>query len=304
MKLIQTSRYFYYGLAAVISFVTLGCEGLDDWSDLKSIDLFENKNEDGQGSSGFKRYETPIMSSQPLVEFIYDPSSKFSKLYNAEIRKVCDYTKIPYHAITITSWNSTLKIITGTRVIVVYDTKKLNDASVDVLLNFVSNGGTLFIPFANEDKRMAFLLGFKPEAEYGTDATAKGWHFNTPVLPGLNGKSFAANTLLYGFSGQNFSPKVKVLATAANRPNCPTIIENPIGSGKVILYNTSGDFSKMDRGFLFAGILKGLEGIPYPVANTATIFLDDFPSPQYDIVAEPIKTELNITTSEFVQKVW
>lgn len=304
MKLIQTSRYFYYGLAAVISFVTLGCEGLDDWSDLKSIDLFENKNEDGQGSNAFKRYETPIMSSQPLVEFIYDPSSKFSKLYNAEIRKVCDYTKLPYHATTITSWNSTLKIIPGTRVIVVYDTKKLNDASVAVLLNFVSNGGTLFIPFANEDKRMAFLLGFKPEAEYGTDATAKGWHFNTPVLPGLNGKSFAANTLLYGFSGQNFSPKVKVLATAANRPNCPTIIENPIGSGKVILYNTSGDFSKMDRGFLFAGMLKGLEGIPYPVANTATIFLDDFPSPQYDIVAEPIKTELNITTSEFVQKVW
>ena len=304
MKLIQTSRYIYYGLAAVISFVTLGCEGLDDWSDLKSIDLFENKSEDGQGSNTFKRYQTPIMSSQPLVEFIYDPSSKFSKQYNAEIRKVCDYTKLPYHATTITSWNSTLKIISGTRVIVIYDTKKLNDASVAVLLNFVSNGGTLFIPFASEDKRMAFLLGFKPEAEYGTDATAKGWHFSTSVLPGLKGKSFATNTLLFGFSGQNFSSKIKVLATAANRSNCPTIIENPIGSGKVILYNTSGDFSKMDRGFLFAGILKGLEGIPYPVANTATIFLDDFPSPQYDIVAEPIKTELNITTSEFVQNFW
>jgi len=71
MKLIQTSRYFYYGLAAVISLVTLGCEGLDDWSDLKKIDLFENFSEDGQGGNAFKRYETPIMSSQPLVEFIY-----------------------------------------------------------------------------------------------------------------------------------------------------------------------------------------------------------------------------------------
>ena len=31
----------------------------------------------------------------------------------------------------------------------------------------------------------------------------------------------------------------------------------------------AGDFSKMDRGLLFAGVLKRLEGIPYPIANTA-----------------------------------
>ena len=60
----------------------------------------------------------------------------------------------------------------------------------------------------------------------------------------------------------------------------------------------------MDRGLLFAGVLKGLEGIPYPIANTATIFLDDFPAPQYEILAEPIKSEMNFTTSDFVEKVW
>ena len=180
----------------------------------------------------------------------------------------------------------------------------MNDASVEVLINFVSNGGTLFIPFANEDKRMGFLLGFKPEAEYGTDNKAAGWYFKTPFLPNMSGKSIAKDAKLYGFAGQNFSSKVKVLATAANNPNYPTVIENPIGSGRVILFNTSGDFSKVDRGFLFAGVLKGLEGIPYPIANASTIFLDDFPSPQYDIVAEPIKSEMNITTSDFVQKIW
>ncbi|WP_309641541.1 DUF2194 domain-containing protein [Flavobacterium sp.] len=303
MKLRPTSKYLYYGLALVFSFVICSCEGLDDWSDLKSVDLFNTKkNESKQGA--FKRYDAPIMSSLPLIESIYDPNSKFSKQYNADIRKVCDYTKLPFHSMTVTNWNSTLKISPSVRVIVVYDTKKLNDASVEVLINFVSTGGTLFIPFANEDKRMAFLLGFKPEAEYATDTGAKGWYFNTPILPGLKGKSFETNYLLYGFAGQNFSSKVKILATASNKPNYPTIIENPIGKGKVILYNTSGDFTKQDRGFLFAGVLKGLEGIPYPVANTATIFLDDFPAPQYDIIAEPVKTELNMTTSDFVQKVW
>lgn len=304
MKFKTISNYVFLGLALAVALLMVGCEGLDDWSDLKSIELFNTKDEANTNQKAFKRYTVPVLSSQAVIQFIYDPSSKFSKTYNQEIRKVFDYTKLPFNSLNIQTWNSTLKVAPTTRIIIVYDTKKLNDASVEVLINFVSNGGTLFIPFANEDKRMGFLLGFKPEAEYGTDNKAAGWYFNTPFLPNMSGKSIAKDAKLYGFAGQNFSSKVKVLATAANNPNYPTVIENPIGSGRVILFNTSGDFSKVDRGFLFAGVLKGLEGIPYPIANASTIFLDDFPSPQYDIVAEPIKSEMNITTSDFVQKIW
>ncbi len=301
--MIQTSRYIYYGLAIVLSCFLLSCEGLDDWSDLKSIDLFNNKD-DASKLKGFKRYETPTMSSQPIVQSVYDPNSKFSKLYNAEIRKVCDYTKLPFYCMTVTTWNATLKIAPSTRVLMLYDTTKLNDASIEVLIDFASKGGTIFIPFANEDKRMGFLYGFKPEAEYATDSKSIGWYFNKPVIPNFKGNAYSLKIKFFGFAAQNFTNKIRVFATASNNPNYPSIIENPIGNGKVLLYNTSGDFTKMDRGFLFSGILKGLEGIPYPIANTATIFLDDFPSPQYDIVAEPIKTEMNITTAEFVQKYW
>lgn len=303
MKSKAISTYVSYGLALVLSFLVLSCEGLDDWSDLKKIELFNGKG-DASSQKGFKRYEVPTISSQPIVQSIYDPNSKFSKLYNAEIRKACDYTKLPFYCMPVTAWNATLKIAPTTRILMVYDTTKLNDASIQVLLDFVTRGGTLFIPFANEDKRMAYLYGFKPEAEYATDSKSIGWYFNTPIIPMFKGKTNALKTKFFGFAAQNFSKKIRVLATAANNPNYPSIIENPIGTGKVVLYNTSGDFTKMDRGFLFAGILKGLEGIPYPIANTATIFLDDFPSPQYDIVAEPIKSELNITTSDFVQKYW
>ena len=290
-------------MSLMIGLFFTSCEGLDDWSDLKAIELFNNKAENSK-SGTFRRYEKPGVSSQPVIQSIYDPSSKFSKSYNEHIRKVCDYTKLPFYCMTTTSWNASLKIAPTTRVIMIYDTKKLNDASIEVLLNFVAKGGTLFLPFASEDKRMGFLLGFKPEAEYGTDVKAAGLYFNTPFFPNMKGKSILTDTKLFGFSGQNFSKKVKILATAANNLSCPTIVENSIGEGKVILYNTSGDFSKADRGLLFAGILKGLEGIPYPIANASTIFLDDFPSPQYDIIAEPIKSEMNITTSDYVQKVW
>lgn len=294
--------YLSYLLALIMSVVLFSCEGLDDWTELKSIDLFNTKNNDSQ--KALKRYSEPGLSSQPVVEYIFDSKAKFSALYHNEIKKACDYTKIPFHSMSVNAWNGLLKIAPTTRVFVVYDTKKLNDASIPVLLDFVSNGGTLYIPFASEDKRMAFLLGFKPEAEYAVSTKAAGYYFNTPVLPNLKDKTYLAYSKLFGFAPQNFSNKIKILATASNDPQYPTILENTIGNGKVILYNTSGDFDKMDRGLLFAGVLKGLEGIPYPIANTATIFLDDFPSPQYEILAEPIKSEMNMNTSDFVQKVW
>jgi hypothetical protein len=192
MKFNKISNYIFLGLALAVALLMVGCEGLDDWSDLKSIELFNAKDETNTNQKAFKRYTVPVLSSQAVIQFIYDPSSKFSKAYNQEIRKVFDYTKLPFNSLNIQTWNSTLKVAPTTRIIIVYDTKKLNDASVEVLINFVSNGGTLFIPFANEDKRMAFLLGFKPEAEYGTDTKAMGWYFNTPVLPNMTGKSVAS----------------------------------------------------------------------------------------------------------------
>lgn len=294
---------FFTVAALAICLLLSGCEGLDDWSDLKSIELFNTADEKDK-KNAFIRYEKPLLSSQPVVQSIYDPASRFSKRYNEDIRKVCDYTKLPFSCITTQSWNTKLKIAPTTRVIMIYDSKKLNDASMNVLLEFVSKGGTLFVSFSNEDRRMAYLLGFKPDAEYGTDTQAAGFYFNTPFLPGMKGMSVYKDLKLYGFAGQNFAKNVKCLVTAANNQNFPAITENTIGEGRVILLNSSGDFSKGDRGFLFSAILKGIEGIPYPVANVSTIFLDDFPSPQYDIIAEPIKSEMNITTSDYVWKIW
>jgi len=301
MKTIPTT-YCSILIAIVFAFAISGCEGLDDWSDLQGLDLFDSdKNSE---DAVFKRYTEPGLSTQPLIEYLCDETSKFSKLYDSEIRKVCDYTKLPYHSMSVRKWNTTLKIAPSTRVIVVYDTKKLSDASIPKLVDFVAAGGTLFIPFANEDHRMSYLLGFKPEAEYATDNTAAGWYFDTPMLPNMKGRTYATDVKQFNFAAQNFSSKVKVFATAANKRNCPMVTENAIGKGRVMLLNTSADFSKTDRGFLFAGLLKGLEGIPYPVANTATIFLDDFPSPQYDVYAEPVKSEMNLSMSDFVEKVW
>lgn len=295
------TKYLKAILAVLVLASLVGCEGLDDWSDLQNVgDLFDG-DKDKNADAEFIRYGQVGMSSQPLVEFLVDPTAQQSKLYAAQIQKSCDYTKIPFRNVNIRSF---IAPSNSTRVVVLLDSRKLSDAAIVKLMDFIASGGTLYIPFAFEDHRMAFLYGFKPEAEFDTDTKSVGYRYTTPMLPTMRGMTNYENVPFFGFAAQNFSNKIKVLATAYNNPNYPAVIENQIGKGKVILYNTSVYASKQDRGFLFAGVLKGLEAIPYPVANVSTMFLDDFPSPLYNIKAEPIASEMNLNMSDYVTQVW
>ncbi|HOD11275.1 MAG TPA: DUF2194 domain-containing protein, partial [Flavobacterium sp.] len=134
------------------------------------------------------------------------------------------------------------------------------------------------------------------------DVASAGYNFKVPMLPGYKDKKFGKDIIFFGLKRNNFKEDLKILASAANNDYYPLITENSVGNGKVIFYNTTNYNEKSDRGLLFAGILKGLEGIPYPIANVNTIHLDDFPSPVYDVMQEPIASELKQSLSEYVHK--
>lgn len=277
------------------------CGSLDNF-DADDFSFFNEETKDERAE--LRQYTLPGESQTPLVMYIRDNASNASVANDLNIRKVCDYTKLPYRSQDIEGFNAKPAFPASTRVVCVTDIKKMNQAALNRLTDFVAGGGTILMPLASEDRRMGFFAGLKAENDFETDINARGFLFTTPILPNLKGKTFVENQLHYGYARKNFRKEVKVLATAVNDKNFPTIVENPIGKGKVIFYNTTFDYEKMHRGLLFSGLLRGLEGIPYPIANTSTIFLDDFPSPVYDIKSEPIKSELNLTITDFVKDVW
>ena len=295
------NKQVYRWLCVVALAMTLA--GCGKWDNLEADD-FDFFGDDNKRDIALRNYSVPGMSSTPLVEFLIDENNQYSKDYEKDIRKICDYTKIPYLAVYLKAFEASPTIPASARVVCILDTKKLSQSSLNKLMDFAAAGGTIFMPFANEDKRAAFLMGFKPEAEFATDVKSKGFLFKTPVLPKMKNKTYSEESIHYGFAKENFSKNIKVFATAVDNPNFPVILENPVGKGKVILYNTTLAFTKIDRGLLFSAVLKGLEGVPYPIANTSTIFLDDFPSPLYDSKEEPIKAEMDITIRDYVKKVW
>ena len=251
-------------------------------------------------------FSIPEVSKEPpLIEFIFDPQNHDILEEHKNLRKVAEYTKIPYQSIPMGTFNTNFKIAPTTRVICVAETFDLNDKAIDSLLGFVAKGGTLFLTKKNYDQRIGFLMGFRAEANYKLDSSAYGIHFKKPIFPNMKDFTLESDKTPHkGFKAENFSGDVNILATSADDKEYPLIVENRIGKGKVVLYNSTRKFYKAWRGLMFANTLIGLEGIPYPIANTSTIFLDDFPSPLYNIYKEPIQSEMNKTIAEYVTDVW
>uniref|UniRef100_UPI0040489A03 DUF2194 domain-containing protein n=1 Tax=Roseivirga sp. TaxID=1964215 RepID=UPI0040489A03 len=243
-------------------------------------------------------------ASDPFVIYIVDPKHPLSPDYEKQVAKVFDYTKIPFKSETIEEFNKDPNLTENAHVILINGTEALNDIAVDHLIEFVASGGTLIFPSVNEDQRMGFLSGTLPNASFDYDLNAKGIHFVKNLLPGMADKSIYPLKRNIGLGKDNFKPNINVFATSIEDKELPIIFENTIGNGSVIHFNTSISFEKSDRGLLFAAILRGLEGIPYPIANVNAIFIDDFPGPLYDIPSEPIKSELGINQAQFVTDVW
>ncbi|MCB0458742.1 MAG: DUF2194 domain-containing protein [Flavobacteriaceae bacterium] len=238
-----------------------------------------------------------------LIQNIVDEDNESDVVFNIHLKKVCDYTKLPLRSIQIASWNEYPAIDKSTKVITLNNAEGLSDKGVVSLLEFVSNGGTLILPKIYTDTRFKYFYGLKKAAEMSIDSSAIGYLFTTNLLPNSRGLKYDETTRHLGFKANQFDESIRMLATAINNQKYPVLLENRIGRGKVITFNTTDPIEKKDRGVLFSSLLLGLEGIPYPIANVSTIFLDDFPSPYSDEKVEIIDNK-EYSQLDFVHGVW
>ena len=291
-------KHITYLFITFFVLILSSCGKLEKLSESDEFDFFNSDNDERE----LRRYTSESPDNPPLIQFVVDNNDLENiKTFN-HIKKVCDYTKLGIKSVSLKEWNSSGQISESIRVLCIYDSKKINATTIEKIVDFVSKGGTLYLPYNSEDSRFSYLIGLKPEADLFIDVASAGYNFKVPMLPGYKDKKFGKDIIFFGLKRNNFKEDLKILASAANNDYYPLITENSVGNGKVIFYNTTNYNEKSDRGLLFAGILKGLEGIPYPIANVNTIHLDDFPSPVYDVMQEPIASELKQSLSEYVQK--
>ncbi|WP_420385704.1 DUF2194 domain-containing protein [Roseivirga sp.] len=248
--------------------------------------------------------EEQFEAQSPIVVYLVDEGFDLSRSYSTQLAKVFDYSKIPYASIPITAFNDDPYFPFETRVVYINNTSPLNEESKEILTEFVAAGGTLIFPSLNEDQSAGFLSGIKPGADYNYNLTSQGISFRVNLLPGIEGKTIYQLKKNTGLEAEAFKSDIQILAVSATDPQQPVIFEHSIGNGRVIHFNTGMELERQDRGLLFAPALKGLQGVPYPIANVSSVFIDDFPNPLYDIRSEPINKEFGITEADFVMNIW
>ncbi|MDR8391014.1 DUF2194 domain-containing protein [Aliifodinibius sp. S!AR15-10] len=256
-------------------------------------------------------YETvpDLPESEPMVMVLKNRQDSTSSQTAYQLTRSFDYTKIPYttHDLSLLSQQK-LVIPESVRLICLTtsEVEQMSDSNVEKLVQFVAEGNSLFTTTPVWDARFGYLLGIKPQSDYKQELHADGFEFHQLAFPGFRDGTFKQPEPFYhrGFHKSVFHDSVEVLASSHDSLDTPVIIENEIGDGTSAFFNSQIGYEKSYRGILFSVVLKLLEGVAYPVANTSTIFLDDFPAPLYSEKMPPIDWEYDMTHAEFVTKVW
>lgn len=256
-------------------------------------------------------YSTPEQQSytqSPMVLVMKDQSQDHSREVSAQVQKSLEYAKIPFSSIDLGIISQGLEISESVRSIVI-TTDRVHEFSVEEiesLVHFVAEGNSMVFAGTVTNENMAYLQGIKPNALYTTDTTSVGIELYNDAFPGMEGEEYLIPGMMphFGLTRSEFNDDVNILASTATDPDVPFIISNRIGLGEVVTLNSYAINEKMYRGFIFSSILRGLQGIPYQVANVSTLFLDDFPAPLYNEKLPPIDEEYDVTHAEFVGNIW
>ena len=248
--------------------------------------------------------EVIIEGQDPFAIYLVDSLNETSLSLASEVAMAFDYAKIPFEGLGVNQFNAQPVFSSSTNAVYLNSTLPLDSVAKMSLVRFVAEGGHLILTSLNEDPSMAFLSGVSPSASYEFDTLQSGLKFQKEVLPGFSGKLLPNGTQFIGLKRENFIKNIQILVSTATDESMPVIFEHLVGNGRVVHFNTFHTPEKRNRGLYLALALPALEAVPYSIANIATIEIDDFPNPIYEISAEPIASEMGINSAEYVTDVW
>lgn len=179
--------------------------------------------------------------------------------------------------------------------------------SLTSILSWVEKGGKLLwgtIPseIGPEFTRVYRKLGIADCSGY---LEYTGLQFEKELIPGTMGESFSSEAFTDVGLAVSLSESAVVHVTSENDgKKIPVVWSNDTGEGRSVFYNGTSMKGDFWRGFL-AGCISALYEVNmYPVINASCIFIDDFPSPQYENTSDVTKKEYNRTVKEFYRDIW
>lgn len=168
------------------------------------------------------------------------------------------------------------------------------------LKEYVKNGGRVVQLFRGYSEELACIFGISNTSN-PPFVSVEGIKFEKNLFPGLKGIKLSPK--IYDDISYNLSLDVGVDVIARSYNGLPLAWENYYGRGKTIFWNITSLFNKDYRGLIIGSITSLLDITVRKVIGSSIIYVDDMPSPSWKAKLEPVKSEYDITDTEYYFKI-
>lgn len=237
---------------------------------------------------------------------LYSPDDEMSVKYENNLKIVLEHMRIECESLEI-SRTETVSYPAYDLVILASANWNEMQESMTRITDYVEKGGCFFAGMIPEDTSGQFRSIYRKLgiSDFGNYMDYSSFSFQEELIPGIQDMKFSGEA----FQDVGVSVVLEEEATvyaAAKMDNrtMPVIWSFPLQEGQVVFYNGTGISGDYWRG-ISAGCINALfETNLYPVINGMCLFIDDFPSPQYESDSDVVKKDYNRTVKEFYRDIW
>jgi len=245
------------------------------------------------------------ISSEQKALVLYSVGDEYSEKLMKNIIKGCDWMKIKTVALDANR-SDTVSFFEYDMVILAsqYLEKEMQQ-DLSRLYNYVEEGGKVFWATVQDELGMGFNAVYRKLGilDYGDYKTITDYSFIRDLIPGSKGMNFAGADFEDVAISYMLEGSCKVYVETKDQ-HLPLVWSFDYGKGRSVCCNITALAGDFHTGMLTGCIMALQEEFLYPVLNTKAVFIDDFPSMQYNSSSDVIKQDYNRTVKEFYRDIW
>lgn len=247
-------------------------------------------------------------STTPRALVLYSPQRSDSAGYEKNVRIALEHLRIEGESLPLAnarevSYDDYDLVILASA----YWEEELPESAAR-LMNYVEAGGKLLLATVPESIGPQFDASYRRMGivDFGDYLNYDTITFAEELLPGMAGRTFSGETFADVALSVTLENSARVYAWAedAQGRRTPLIWSYDCGQGRVAVFNATSGRGDFWRGIV-AGCINTLsDTVLYPVINALCLFIDDFPSPQYESESDVVRDEYNRSAKEFYRDIW
>ena len=249
-----------------------------------------------------------ITDSRRTALILYSPGDSVSCYYKDNLIKALEVLRMEWelqsldHSDSVSYPEYDLVILASP-----YVEEEMADP-ISRLFDYVSQGGKVFWGILPDNTGMQFNSVYRQMGivEYGDYKSYSSFTVTKDLVPGMSGRTFSSEAFEDVGLALTLDENAQVYASALTEDgsSLPMVWNFQRGEGSITFYNGTGITGDYWRGFAAGCILTLFEDSMYPIINALCLFIDDFPSPQYESSSDVVREEYNRSVKEFYRDIW